>query len=72
MGIFAAGVAGTFAMGLGTAVVTLAVAGLSVWAREGALATVAPRRLALALPLMELAVGAVIVVLALTLAAGMA
>jgi ABC-type nickel/cobalt efflux system permease component RcnA len=69
MGIFAAGVAGTYAMGLGTALVTLGVAGLSVWAREGALMTLAPRRLALALPALELAVGAAVVALSLTLAA---
>jgi ABC-type nickel/cobalt efflux system permease component RcnA len=69
MGIFAAGVAGTYAMGLGTALVTLGVAGLSVWAREGALMTLAPGRLALALPALELAVGAAVVALSLTLAA---
>ena len=38
MQIFGAGVLGTLAMGLGTASVTLAVAGLSVWARQGSLA----------------------------------
>lgn len=38
MDIFAAGVAGTFAMGAGTASVTLVVAALSVWARRGSMA----------------------------------
>lgn len=70
MGIFGAGIAGTYAMGLGTAMVTLGVAGLSVWAREGTLSTLSPGRLALALPVLELVVGGVIVVLSLTLAAG--
>lgn len=38
MGIFGIGILGTVAMGLGTALVTLAVAGLSVWARRGSFA----------------------------------
>jgi ABC-type nickel/cobalt efflux system permease component RcnA len=38
MQIFGAGVLGTLAMGLGTASVTLAVAGLAVWARQGSFA----------------------------------
>lgn len=38
MGVFGMGVLGTFAMGLGTAFVTLAVAGLAVWARRGSFA----------------------------------
>lgn len=38
MGIFGMGVLGTVAMGLGTAFVTLAVAGAAVWARRGSFA----------------------------------
>lgn len=60
MGIFPMGVAGTFAMGLGTATVTLAVAGLSVWAREGAMASLPGSSLARAAPLAQVAVGAVV------------
>lgn len=57
MGIGWAGIAGTYAMGIGTALVTVAVAGLSVWAREGALATLAGGRVAQVLPVLELAAG---------------
>ncbi len=54
-------------MGLGTASVTLLVAGLSVWAREGSLASLPGAQIARALPMIELAVGAVIAVVALQL-----
>lgn len=60
MGIGWAGIAGTYAMGIGTALVTVAVAGLSVWAREGALVTLAGGRIAQVLPVLELAAGALI------------
>ena len=70
MGIGGAGVAGTFAMGLGTATVTVVVAGLAVWAREGAFAALPGAGLARILPGVELLAGTVIAVVALGLLAG--
>ncbi len=63
MGIGAAGVAGAYAMGLGTAAITVAVAGLSVWAREGMLSVLSGSLVARALPVLELAAGVAIAVI---------
>ncbi|MBK4217166.1 hypothetical protein JJJ17_14640 [Paracoccus caeni] len=72
MGIFGQGVAGAFAMGLGTAVVSLAVAGLSVWARRGGMAMLPQEgrfaEMARWLPgVMQLAAGSVVALVAIAL-----
>ncbi len=67
LGIGAAGIAGAFAMGLGTASVTVAVAILAVWAREGALAALPGAKVVRALPWIELGAGAVLAVVAISL-----
>ena len=59
-GIALAGVVGALVMGLGTALVTVAAALIAVWAREGALTGLGLGRFAGALPVIELAVGAII------------
>lgn len=67
LGIALAGIAGAFAMGIGTAVVTVAVAGMAVWAREGALANLPFQRAAQILPWVEVLAGCLITVIALTM-----
>ncbi|MBL9049552.1 MAG: hypothetical protein JNK19_05520 [Tabrizicola sp.] len=67
LGIALAGVIGAFVMGLGTALVTVAAAVLSVWAREGAFAGLGGGRVGRVMPWLELAVGAVIATAALGL-----
>lgn len=64
MGIGAAGVAGAFAMGFGVALVTVGVAALAVWSREGMLEGIGGARVWRVLPWMEMAGGAVIVAFA--------
>ena len=70
MGIGAAGVAGAFAMGFGVAAVTVGVAVLAVWSREGVLSGLGEARLWRLLPMVELAGGALIAAFALGMIAG--
>lgn len=70
LGIAMAGVIGAFVMGFGTALVTVAAALLSVWLREGAFAGFGGTRVARALPVIELTVGAAIAVAAIGLLLG--
>lgn len=65
LGIAGAGIAGTFAMGAGVAAVTVIVAGLAVWSREGALAALPGRGLVWALPVAQCIAGLAIAALAL-------
>lgn len=69
MGLAAVGIAGAFAMGLGVAFVTVLVAALAVWGREGAFAAWPnpPRWLS---PALQMGVGTVVTWVALDLIAG--
>ena len=67
MGIGAMGVLAALTMGLGTASVTLLVAAMAIWAREGALASIPGAGLARALPVLEIAAGGVIAFVATSL-----
>jgi len=69
LGIALAGIAGAFVMGLGTAGVTVGVAVMAVWLREGALAALPVGRVARVLPFVELVLGGVIAAAALGLLA---
>mgnify|MGYP000861678445 CR=1 FL=1 len=64
LGIAAAGIAGAFAMGLGTAVITVAVAALAVFARESALTSLPGQLAARVLPWVEMLAGILVVVIA--------
>jgi len=69
MGIFTIGIAGTFAMALGTASVTVAVALTAVTLRQGVLAGLSDSpALARVQPMLEIAIGALVAALATSLA----
>lgn len=71
MGIAGAGIAGTYAMGLGTALITIAAALGALALREGLIAGLArSRALTLALPVLEIVAGLLIALIATTLAYG--
>jgi nickel/cobalt transporter (NicO) family protein len=69
MGLEAAGIAGVYVMGLGTAAVTVTVAAMSVLAREGTIGTAGRfAGLRTALPVLELTAGAAIAIVAFQMA----
>lgn len=69
MGIAGAGIAGTYAMGLGTAIITLAASLGAALLREGLIAGLArSRALSLALPVLEITAGLLIAIIAATMA----
>jgi hypothetical protein len=59
-GLRAGGILAAYAMGLGTALVTVGVAAMAVWAREGTFASLPSGAIARAAPLLEITVGAVV------------
>ena len=67
LGIGTSGIAGVFAMGAGTAVVTVGVAALAVWTREGALASFPTHSITRVLPWFELFAGGLVAMIALSL-----
>jgi nickel/cobalt transporter (NicO) family protein len=67
IGIGAAGIAGAFVMGLGVAAVTMAVAVMAVWAREGAFSALSGGVVARAVPVVEALAGALIAAVAIVL-----
>ncbi len=69
LGIGAAGVAGVFAMGIGTAIVTVTVAVMAVVMREGALASLPGKGIIRILPWFEVLAGGLVAVIALSLLA---
>ena len=69
MGLTAEGIAGAFAMGLGVAFVTVLVAALAVWGREGAFAAW-PRVPGWFSPVLQLSMGALVAWVALGLLLG--
>ncbi len=70
-GMLAAGIAGAYAMGLGTATVAVGAAALAVWAREGAFAALpGAARVRTALPAVEAVAGLAIAATGLWLLSG--